>query len=705
MKKLIIFTSILLCLINIVFADELLKQQGKYPDYAYMYLGPDKYEKINRKMFNFNLGLNKYAIKPVHILWSSIMPEYGIDRIQSAYRNIEYPKRLVSSLIQKDFKTSGHETVRFLTNTTLGLGGLFDPAKSIFHIEPSTEDMEQALTKCKCGCGPYVVLPVMNGTTTRGIAGKLLDTSLNPTTYVGTPVLAMVKAGLTVNRTSYMQPLIKMIESTYADPYEIARKMYALDSFIKAENLDRKEILQMPKHDELPSDINPELVKLPDLKASSEQTEDELSVAEIVKESQNGKNIDDMILKSYNANNSKLMADMILFDYNPQCPVVDSMRTALFDLPEIDKSIWNELSIWNRSFAKQIKTSSVNITPEKENYKFKYILQKDKNAPLAIIYPSIGEGINSRHSIVWAKIFYDEGYSVAIQGSHFQWEFVKSMPDSYRPGIPCEDVKYLKNVTAKIINQLENKYDCKFNGKTLIGTSFGALTTLFLADTESKNNTLGINKYISICPPIELVYAMKQVDKNGEEWVKFSDDLKQRAASTASKVVQLSDMKDNTKDFKIGALPFSEEEGKLITGFIMHQKLSDLIYTIEKTPRNKPTDIYQTINNMNYQDYAQKYLLSNDINNMDELNSKTSLLSISDYLQNNNDYKIYHSLDDYLVNQNQLKKLKQCCGKKTVLFSNGAHLGFMYTPEFIQELKKDIVLNNPPQNRLSQNHE
>lgn len=706
MKKLIIFATVLLCLINTVFAEELLKQQSKYPDYAYMYLGPDKFEKINRKMFNFNLGLNKYAIKPVHILWSSIMPEYGIDRIQSAYRNIEYPKRLVSSLIQKDFKTSGHETVRFLTNTTLGLGGLFDPAKSIFHIEPSTEDMEQALTKCKCGCGPYIVLPVMNGTTTRGIAGKLLDTSLNPTTYVGTPVLAMVKAGLTVNRTSYMQPLIKMIESTYADPYEIARKMYALDSFIKSENLDRKEILQQPVNEELPSDINPELVKLPDLKASADSLlNEELSVAEIVKESQNGKNIDDMILKSYNANNSKLMADLMLFDYNPQCPVVDSMRTALFDLPEIDKSIWNELSIWNRSFAKQIKTSSVNITPEKENYKFKYILQKDKNAPLAIIYPSIGEGINSRHSIVWAKIFYDEGYSVAIQGSHFQWEFVKSMPDSYRPGIPTRDAEYLKNVSAKIISQLENKYDCKFNEKTFIGTSFGALATLFVADQEYKNNTLGITKYISICPPVELVYAMKQVDKNGEDWTKLSGDLKFRAASTASKVVQLSDMKDSTKDFQIGTLPFSEEEGKLITGFIMHQKLSDLIYTIEKTPRNKPTDIYQTINNMNYQDYAEKYLLGNNINTLDELGIKTSLLSISDYLQNNDNYKIYHSLDDYLVNQNQLKKLKQCCGKKTILFSNGAHLGFMYTPEFLQELKKEISLNDNARNRLSQKQE
>ena len=134
MKKFIILMTLLLCTIANTNASELVKQQSKYPDYSYMYLGADKFEKINRKIFNFNLGLNKYAIRPVHILWSSIMPEYGIDRIHSAYKNIEYPKRLVSSLIQKDFKTSGTETVRFLANTTIGLGGLFDPAKSLFHI-------------------------------------------------------------------------------------------------------------------------------------------------------------------------------------------------------------------------------------------------------------------------------------------------------------------------------------------------------------------------------------------------------------------------------------------------------------------------------------------------------------------------------------------------------------------------------------------
>ena len=695
LKKFLISLIFLSIAINISYCDELIKQQGKIPDYSYIYLGPDKYEKFNRKVFAFNLGLNKYAIRPVHILWCSILPEYGIERIQSAYQNIEYPKRLVSSLIQKDFKTSKSETVRFLTNTTLGIGGLFDPAKSIFKIEPINEDMEQALSKCKCNSGSYIVLPVMNGTTARGIAGKLLDTSLNPTTYVGTPVLAMVKAGLTVNRTSGMQPLIKMLESTYADPYDITKKMYGIENYIKSNNFDRKDILTKgfeTAQEEIANNKinnNENNLALKEQNKNEINNEEKLTITDILK---GGTNIDNIILKSYNLENSQLMADMLLLDYNPQNPVVDSMRTALFDIPEKDKSIWNEMSIWNRCFSKKIKTSSVNITPEKDNYKFKYILQKDKNSPLAIIYPSIGEGIVSEHSVVFAKLFYDAGYSVIIQGSHFQWEFVKSMPDNYAPGIPSQDAEYLRLITAKIINQLEKKYNCKFQEKILIGTSFGALTTLFVADKEYRNNTLNITKYISICPPIELVYAMEQVDKGIDKWDRNTDNLKNTAAKTASKVVQLVAQKEGNKNFNINALPFTEEEGLLITSFLMHQKLSDLIFTIEHTKKNQKSDIYEKIYNMNYEDYVQKYLLGNTYKNIESLRVDSSILSLSDYLQNNNNYKIYHSLNDYLVNHSQLKKLKLFTGKKTVILNNGGHLGFLYTNEFINELKKDITL-------------
>ena len=669
-------------------------QSAKYPDYSYEFLGNDKWENFNRKIFNFNLKLNKYAIRPIHILWSSIMPEYGMDRINGIANNIEYPIRLASSLIQKDFKTSKNETVRFFTNTILGLGGMFDPAKHIFKIEQSKENMEQALEKCKVKSGPYFVFPVLSFTSVRGLFGRLLDTALNPSTYVGSPVLAMVKAGMTINRSSYIQPLIKMVESNYADPYEIAKKAFGIDNYIKHENFDRVDVIS-----NLNVKVEEAEKKIPVKKtapATEKKTPEKNNLVSVEVYSElvspnllyGGANIDET---NYGAENFELGADISLPQYNPQSPIIDSMRTALFALPGVDESIWNELSVWNRSFSKRIKTSSINIYEGRQDYKFRYLMQKDKNSPVVIIYPSIGEGIMSSHSVKIAKIFYDAGYSVIIQGSHFQWEFVKSLPQGYYPGLPSRDAETLITVCSKIIDKLENKYNCKFGKKIFIGTSFGALTSLFIGAKEYKNSTLGDIEIISICPPCDLIYAMKQVDKHSQDWNKSSEDLKQRVATAAAKAVKLYQSKSDI-DFEINNLPFNEDEAKLITGFVMHQKLSDLILTIEN-PEKTNQQIYDQINNMGYQDYTKKYLLKNDNDSCDDLAYETSLNSIGEYLANANNYKIYHSLNDYLTNKNQIKNLKQITGNKTVLIDNGAHLGFLYRKEFIDDLKNTIARN------------
>lgn len=702
-KKLFVIFSILICLFTQNFL-VLAQESNKFPDCSYEYVGNDKWENFNRKIFNFNLFLNKYAIRPVHILWSSLLPEYGIERIQSATNNIEYPIRLVSSLLQRDFETSKKETIRFFTNTIIGLGGLYDPAKKLFHIEQSSENMEQALAGCKMKTGPYIVLPIISSTTLRGVLGRILDMALNPGSYIATPVLAIVKAGLTVNKTSFMQPIIKMVESTYADPYDIAKKIYGLESYIRCANMDRIDLkfsdLHKDNMETVQENSNTKIAKLPAPVLKKAQTPQEQLIQTLVSSEivtpdilQGGANIDE-ILKDYSTEDFKLSADMLLFGFNPQNPIVDSMRTALFNLPHINDSMWNDLSVWNRSFANRIKTSSIQITEGKDNYKFRYIMQKDKNSPVAIIYPSIGEGIMSSHSVLLAKLFYDKGYSVVIQGSHFQWEFVKSMTDNYHPGLPKRDALVLKEITSKILSKLEEKYNCEIKNKTFIGTSFGALTTLFVAASEYENNTLGNSKFISICPPVELIYAMKQIDKNTEDWNNSPNDLKQKVAMTAAKVLKLYQTKDELgKTSDINNLPFSEEEGKLITGFIMHQKLSDLIFTMENTSKTTKTDIYQMINNMNYQDYAKKYLLSDADKSVDDLSYESSLTSISDYLMNNNNYKIYHSLNDYLTNTTQLKKLKQYSGSKVILLDNGAHLGFLYRDEFIEDLQKTIDLH------------
>lgn len=676
----------------VTLAEELPKNTAtKFPDYACMFLGEDKCETMNRKVFRFNGALNKFVIKPVDILWASIMPKYGMDRIRGVYKNIEYPKRLVSSMVQRDFKGSGRETLRFLTNSTLGLGGMFDPAKRYFHLEPVDENMEQALTKCKCNSGRYLVVPFLNGSTPRSLCGKALDTALNPTCYIGTPVLALIKLGFTINETNYMQPIADMLESNYADPYDIAKKLYGIENYIKANNLDRESVIEAQGNLYSTPNENIELVK----KETTQEDEitpvtaldidnEKIAYAELLKE---GISKDSYILK-----HSKPKADVVLEDYNPQTPVIDAMRTALFNLPGINDSIWTELSIWNRSFAHRIKTSSVNLDPERDDYKFRYLMQKKKESPVAIIFPSIGEGYKSYHSVVFAKMFYDLGYSIIIQGSSFQWEFVKSMPKGYIPGKPAEDAMQIAKITEKIFQQLQDKYKCQFQEKVAIGTSFGALTTLFLGSNEYKNNNpLGITKFISINPPIELMYAMKAVDKNNEEWMQNPNNLKERVALTAAKVLNLYQKKDEP-DFKLDTLPFSDYEAKLITGFIMHQKLSDLIMAIEEIPTNKKTDFYEKIHNVNYQDYMKKYILKDEVLGYDNLNYDTSLYAISDYFENNDNYKIYHTLDDYLVNSQQLNILKKHTGNKSVFLNNGSHLGFMYRPEFIESLQKEIAL-------------
>jgi len=641
---------------DISFAIEDMPLIDKYPDYACEFTGKDKYEKFNRKLFVFNLKLNKYILRPINTIWGSIMPQYAIDRLQNAYNNINFPVRVVSCMLEKDFKSSGTEFVRFLTNTTIGVGGFYDPATNIFKIEPRNEDIEQVLGYRKVKQGSYLVLPVVQGNV-RDLVGQLLDVPLRPTSYI-----PFATSAFFVNNTTSSQAGIKRLDEANADPYEVARQFKGLDMYTKINNLDRKAVLDEKEAELNTININNTSGKI-DLNGNTQP---------------------------------KLKADINLDNYNPQGPLIDSMRSALFDNEKVDSSIWSETSVWNRTFKKRLKISSVNLDKTRPNYKYRYILQKNKTAPLAIIYPAFGEGILGDKAVRQAKILYDEGYSVVIQGSAFHWEFVKSMPKNYKPGIPSQDAHMLRMATSKVINDLQTKKKYKFDKKILIGNSFGALTVLFAAAQEEKDNILGISNYIAINPPIETFFALKQLDKYSQDLGKNSADIKLRTAITAQKIMQVSQNKDykNAKYDSV-SLPFNNDDAKLVLSYIMKQKLYDVVFTIENCSRSKKNNLYESINDMSFNDYAQKYLQGTFVDkSFEQLNYDTSLYSLADFLQKNKKYKIYHTVDDYYVNQEQLIWLKKQSQNKSVFFSNGSHLGFLYRKEFLNEFKKDIKLEN-----------
>lgn len=632
--------------------------QNKYPDYAAEFTGKDKHENFNRKLFVFNLKLNKFVLRPINTLWGSIMPQYAMDRFQNLYNNVNFPLRVVSCMFEKDFKSSGKEFERFLINTTVGVAGLYDPATSIFNIEAHNEDIEQVLGRTKIKQGNYWVLPIFQGNT-RDLLGQLLDMPLRGSSYIPFATTAFF-----INSSTGAQAGIKRLDESNADPYEVARQLKGLDEYSKINDLDRKSVL-----------------------AEKEELLNTISINNSIANNE---------LKNLVQN--KLKADINLENYNPQGPLIDSMRSALFDNEKYDSSIWSETSVWNRTFKKKLKFSSVNIEKSKPDYKYRYILQKNKTAPLAIIYPAFGEGVWGDKAIRQAKILYDEGYSVIIQSSAFHWEFVKSLPDGYRPGIPSQDAKMLRLTTEKIIKDIETKKKYKFEKRILVGNSFGALTTLFVASQEEKENTLGISNYFAINPPIDTFFALKQLDKYSQDWKNNPEDLKLRIAVTTQKIIKVSQNKDYKKgNYNNLSLPFNNDEAELVIGYVMKQKLYDVVYTIENCKRSKVNTLYDEMNEMSFYDYSQKYLkdyfVANNGKTLEQLDYDASMHCLADFLQKNKNYKIYHSLDDYFTTPEQIAWMKNQGKDKVVIFSNGSHLGFLYRPEFINLFKKDVKID------------
>ena len=188
----------------------------------------DPWEPFNEKMFEFNRGVDRWVLKPVARGYMFVMPEPWQVLISNGFDNINFVPRLVNSLLQGKWGGAGRELGRFLINSTAGIGGLFDPAKDFWGISKSREDFGQTLGVWGSGPGPYLVLPFMEPLTVRDGVGKLVDTFLDPLSYV-LPLfydrLAM-KIGDVVNERALNYELFQGFEESVIDMYSAVRHGY-----------------------------------------------------------------------------------------------------------------------------------------------------------------------------------------------------------------------------------------------------------------------------------------------------------------------------------------------------------------------------------------------------------------------------------------------------------------------------------------------
>lgn len=143
----------------------------------------DPWEGFNRKVFAFNDVLDRYALKPVAQGYRFITPDPVETGVGNFFSNLGEIRTTLNSLLQGKGTNAGVATGRFLINTTVGIGGLFDVA-SRMEITGREEDFGQTLGAWGLGEGAYLVLPLLGPSTVRDTAGLPADMVTYPTTYV-----------------------------------------------------------------------------------------------------------------------------------------------------------------------------------------------------------------------------------------------------------------------------------------------------------------------------------------------------------------------------------------------------------------------------------------------------------------------------------------------------------------------------------------
>ena len=184
----------------------------------------DPWERMNRSFYGFNDAIDRAVVKPVSKGYTPL-PQPVQTGVHNFFDNLDYPVTIVNDLLQGQIKSFFSDIGRFLFNSTLGVGGLFDPATAA-GMEKNERDFGQTLGKWGVPKGPYIVVPIFGPYDVRdGIGAVTVDYYANPRSYTKFWVNTSLWLVRGVDRRARLLPLDATIQSAY-DPYAFIRNAY-----------------------------------------------------------------------------------------------------------------------------------------------------------------------------------------------------------------------------------------------------------------------------------------------------------------------------------------------------------------------------------------------------------------------------------------------------------------------------------------------
>ena len=199
----------------------------------------DPLESMNRSVFKFNQGLDKYVFKPINTEYEKL-PENVKKGVSNHVKWASTPVTIVNSAIQLEAENFSTSSIKFLLNSlTLGFYDL-DP-----ETKYKTRDFGSSLANYNVSSGPYIVLPILGPRSLRHFSGNIVDQSVSNGPKNHSYNSTTLPMSILSNRNTYSN----VIEDIYnaQDPYLKAKILYTENRF---NSISSTKLLEQQKQDE-----------------------------------------------------------------------------------------------------------------------------------------------------------------------------------------------------------------------------------------------------------------------------------------------------------------------------------------------------------------------------------------------------------------------------------------------------------------------
>jgi phospholipid-binding lipoprotein MlaA len=185
----------------------------------------DPWESWNRGVYKFNDKLDRAVAKPIARTYVKAVPQPARTGVSNFFANLKTTTVMVNDALQGKFLAAGNDLVRFVVNTTVGFGGLLDPATQM-GLDKNDEDFGQTLGHWGVPPGPFLELPLLGPSDSRDGPARVVDVFTGPTHYIDNNWVSYGLYGVGfVDTRAALLPLDETLQKVF-DPYAFVRDAY-----------------------------------------------------------------------------------------------------------------------------------------------------------------------------------------------------------------------------------------------------------------------------------------------------------------------------------------------------------------------------------------------------------------------------------------------------------------------------------------------